>query len=85
LSTFNGSATIPLANGASTTVNFSIANAATLFAGNQDIAAFVNLGAPQIDNTSFDWGLPFFYGRNVYAAIEGARTPGGPTGPYVAF
>jgi uncharacterized protein DUF3443 len=32
----------------------------------------------------FDWGLPFFYGRNVYTAIDGQSTPGG-TGPYWAY
>jgi hypothetical protein len=34
--------------------------------------------------TSFDFGLPFFYGRNVYTAIEG-RNAGGVAGPYIAF
>lgn len=33
---------------------------------------------------SFDYGLPFFYGRSVYTAIEG-RNAGGTTGPYFAF
>lgn len=33
---------------------------------------------------SFDWGLPFFYGRRVFVAITGANTPGGP-GPYWAW
>ena len=32
----------------------------------------------------FLWGLPFFFGRTVYTAIENQDTPGGP-GPYVAF
>ena len=32
----------------------------------------------------FDWGLPFFYGRTVFTAIEGAATPGG-AGPYWAY
>lgn len=31
-----------------------------------------------------DLGLPFFFGRNVFVAIEGQATPGG-TGPYYAF
>ena len=35
-------------------------------------------------NASFDWGLPFFYGRRVAYAIEGAATSVG-TGPYIAF
>jgi hypothetical protein len=32
----------------------------------------------------FDWGLPFFYGRTVYTAIESQATPAG-VGPYFAF
>jgi hypothetical protein len=35
-------------------------------------------------NDSFDWGLPFFFGRRVANAIEGAATSVG-TGPYVAY
>ncbi|MGZ5180116.1 MAG: DUF3443 domain-containing protein [Ramlibacter sp.] len=37
-------------------------------------------GLPQ----SFDWGLPFFFGRTVFTAISGAGTPAGP-GPYWAW
>ena len=33
---------------------------------------------------SFDFGLPFFFGRSIYTAIEG-RPAGGVQGPYVAF
>jgi len=38
------------------------------------------------DNTvpGFDWGLPFYFGRSVFTAIEGKATPGGP-GPFFAF
>ena len=32
----------------------------------------------------FDWGLPFFFGRNVFTAIEGRPTLAGP-GPYWAY
>lgn len=78
------SATIEGRNGAVVSVSFSVANAAALAAANPGFAAFANLGAPQVVANSFDWGLPFFFGRNVYTAIDGASTPAGP-GPYVAF
>lgn len=81
--TVNASAVIEGANGASATIGFSIANAAALLTANPGFTAFANLGAPFSAN-AFDWGLPFFYGRKVYTAIEGAATPAGP-GPYVAF
>jgi hypothetical protein len=32
----------------------------------------------------FDLGMPFFFGRNVFTAIENQTTPGG-TGPYFAY
>jgi len=32
----------------------------------------------------FDWGLPFFYGRTIFTAIEGQPTPAG-AGPYWAY
>jgi len=32
----------------------------------------------------FDWGLSFFFGRNVFTAIEKQNTPAGP-GPYWAY
>jgi hypothetical protein len=46
--------------------------------------AFSNLGGPSPVSNSFDWGLPFFYGRNVFVAIEGQTTSAG-MGPFVAF
>lgn len=69
------------ANGTSSSLNFSIGNADTLLTNPNDFVA-PELGGP--NPGAFDWGLPFFFGRNVYTAIEGKNTPGG-TGPYVAF
>src|SRR5215471_779751 len=65
----------------SETINFSVANADTLFS-NSTSAVFNTLGGP--NSGMFDWGLPFFFGRNVYTAIESKSTPGG-VGPYWAY
>jgi hypothetical protein len=67
-------------NGTQNTIAFSIANANTLF--NTGNTVFNNVGGPNVGG--FDLGLPFFFGRTVYVAIEGASTTGG-TGPYYAF
>lgn len=77
----NLSATNTGANNASGSISFTIANAQTLFS-NTTAAVFPTLGGPL--SGLFDWGLPFFYGRNVYVAIAGASTPGG-IGPYWAY
>jgi len=70
------------ANGASSAVNFSVANEQTLFSTND--AAFNDLGGDNTPPPAFDWGLPFFYGRMVFVGIEGQTTPAG-TGPYFAY
>jgi hypothetical protein len=67
-------------NGQSGSVPFDIANADTLFSTSN--AAFDDLGGT--NPGSFDWGLPFFFGRNLFVAIDGQETPGGP-GPYWAY
>ena len=74
------SATNHSVNGASAPVSFSVANADTLFATPN--VAFSNLAGP--NPSTFDWGLPFFYGHNVFTAIQGQSTPNGP-GPYFAY
>jgi hypothetical protein len=65
-------------------VNFSVGNADSLFANNPNNAAFNNLAGPNSDPNSFDVGLPFFFGRAVYTAIEGQNTTAG-IGPYFAY
>ena len=82
--TQNLQATLQGVNGAKSTTNFSIANALTVFTANPTFYAFNNVAAPGGDTITFAWGLPFFYGRNVYTAIETRSTPGG-MGPYFAF
>jgi len=71
-------------NGVSGTVSFSIANANTLASSNN--WAFNDVAAPFTSRRAeaFALGLPFFFGRNVFIAIEGHNTPGG-TGPYWVY
>jgi hypothetical protein len=71
-------------NNAQSVVNFNIGDSTTLFNDNPTYAAFDNVAAPNPDSQGFDFGLPFFYGRNVYTAIQGMNTSGG-TGPYFAY
>lgn len=73
--------------GPTSTVNFTIGNAVNLLAGNPPPAALNNVGGmlgTSTLNNSVDFGLPFFYGRTVYFALDGAPTPLG-TGPYFAY
>lgn len=73
------SATNRGANGATTAINFNIGNADQL---NSRFNAFQEIGGPQTG--LFDWGLPFFFGRTVFVAIDGQAAPGG-TAPYWAY
>jgi hypothetical protein len=83
--TLNLSATNQGANGTSGTSRFSVGNATMMFSGSTgNYDAFSTLAGPNDPADSFDWGLPFFYGRAVYTAIEGKDTPAGP-GPYWAY
>lgn len=79
------SAMIQGVNGVNSAVSFSVGNAVALVQtfGN-DSAMPLFAGPAFVTSTVFDWGLPFFYGRNVYAAIEQQSTPAG-TGPYFAY
>ena len=80
----NLSLTIGGQNGATAVVPVNVDNAQTLFTANPNATAFNNLGAPNSDPNGVVIGLPFFFGRNVFTAIEGIATPAG-AGPYVAF
>ena len=72
-------------NGVSANVSFSVGDAQTLGANDPTFVAFPTLAGPYPGTTaSFDWGLPFYYGRSVYTVIENSTTSVG-TGPYVAF
>jgi Protein of unknown function (DUF3443) len=75
------SATLSSGHGASKTESFTIGNASQLFATSSDFV-FPTLGGPNAG--SFDWGLPFFYGKKVYVGIQG-RTGSGVAGPFWAY
>lgn len=73
-------------------VPFSVDNADTLF-GVTANTAFGTLGGPQgtantcsngTGSCSFDWGLPFFFGRTVFTAIDGQSVSGGAS-PFWAY
>jgi hypothetical protein len=73
------SATDAGANQTQTLVPFSVDNADSLFSSNPGDAAFGTLAGPQgtfnscsqgSGSCTFDWGLPFFYGRSVYTHID---------------
>jgi hypothetical protein len=84
-STQHLSALIEGVNGVTSAVSFSVGNAASIAQNYGGDAALPLLAGPAfVTSTIFDWGLPFFYGRNVYAAVEQQATPRG-TGPYVAY
>jgi hypothetical protein len=72
-------ATVIGTNGARADVPFVVENASRLPAG----TAAAHLGGTDLGGT-FDWGLPFFFGRTVFVAITGRGTPAGP-GPFWAF
>ena len=70
-------------NAAMASAPISVVDPRTLFTSSS-LTAFNNIAAPNTEPNGIALGLPFFFGRNVFTAIEGAATPGG-TGPYVAF
>ena len=81
--------TIQGQNGTSVSGAFTLYSAQTQFASSDAVVPGVggnpNVFYPTINlSGSFDYGLPFFYGRPVYTAIEG-RSAGGTLGPYFAF
>jgi hypothetical protein len=84
--TLNLTATIQGQNGNSADFPFSVANLNSLSSAEfalDDVAgpagAIMGVGS-----NYFDFGLPFFYGRTVFSAIQGADA-GGTMGPYNAY
>jgi hypothetical protein len=80
-------------NGSTTnTVTFSVDDFDSVTQANPSDFAFSNIAGPMgigtcaqnTANCTFDWGLPFFYGRTVFTAIDGTTTPNG-NGPFWAY
>ena len=65
-------------------MQFKVTNADALLSAHPTYAAFPNVAGPNPVSQSFDWGLPFFYGRQVFIAFEGSSTSAG-NGPFVAY
>ncbi|HUO19208.1 MAG TPA: DUF3443 domain-containing protein [Steroidobacteraceae bacterium] len=80
----NLSATITTASNMQLAASFSVGNAGTML--QQNLAAYPQLAAPlgTAAPQTFDFGLPYFYNRNVFVAIEGMNA-GGATGPFFAY
>ncbi len=75
----------PNGTGVTKSTNFSVDNAVNLFTNNANDAVYSTLGGTNSAG-SFDFGLPFFYGKNVYSTIQGQSLPSAlPAAPWVAF
>jgi hypothetical protein len=75
LSAINSSGTV------SSQVSFTIIDLDTAPAA---AVAFSDVGGTDLGSGTFDWGLPFFFGRSVYTAFESYSTPAA-TGPFWAY
>lgn len=84
----NVTATLTGTNGAQVTANFTTGDANAMITANPTAAALPQIAGPSVSIPNqppiFALGMPFFYGRNVFAALEGAPA-GGATGPYFAY
>jgi hypothetical protein len=80
-STMTLTAAFVLSDDSTANASFLVANPSSV---SSTVTAYPGLAATNPTPDSFDWGLPFFFGRRVAYAIEGAATSVG-TGPYIAF
>jgi hypothetical protein len=79
-STTSLTASVTGTNGTRRDVPFTVENLSRLPSSSAAARAGGDIGLSR----SFDWGLPFFFGRTVFVAMQGAATPFG-TGPYWGF
>ena len=82
------SATLTGGNGARSQASFTIANADEVFREGGSDTAFPDLAGPLpgsgLSARTFDWGLPFHFGRPVSVLFE-RRSVGTTTGPAIGF
>jgi hypothetical protein len=83
--TLSETATMQGQNGLTNPVPFDVVNLNSI---NNSFYASDALAGPAPTNTAlgpyFDWGLPFFYGKRVFTAIDG-KVAGTATGPFYAY
>jgi uncharacterized protein DUF3443 len=65
-------------------LTFGVGNTETMLNSNFDAYPQLAGTLPAGNAGTFDYGLPFFFGRRVAVAVQGAMTTAG-TGPYIAF
>jgi Protein of unknown function (DUF3443) len=71
-------------NGVTGQIGFSVDNAQSLEADNPTFTVLPTLAGTYPTSGTFDFGLPFYYGRRVATVLESGTTSLG-SGPYVAY
>lgn len=87
-STEDFTATLSGAGNTSKSASFRVQNAESLFTSSstESDAAYSGLAGINPSGVGFDWGLPFFYGVNLYTSIDGQSMPTGtPAAPWWAY
>jgi hypothetical protein len=86
--TLGFTATIVGQDGKSKSASFDVGNGQQLLTSTptSNDAVLPTLAGTNAFGSGFVWGLPFFYGKNVYFSIAGQTAPSGtPAGPWWAF
>lgn len=84
-STLNLEVSIQGTNGVmANNLTFGVGNTETMLNSNSDAYPQLAGSLPAGNDGTFDYGLPFFYGKRVAIVVQGAKTTAG-TGPYIAF
>ncbi len=76
--------TVQGVNGSTGAFSLPVADAVMTLNGGAGNNAFNDVAAADNTPGRFNFGLPFFFGRNVFVAVEDASTPAG-NGPFIGF